>query len=570
MARILKSTAALLAAAATGASAADYELVAHLKQRNLDELERLFWRISDPDDAMYLKHRTIDQVSALIGASDEELRAASSWLLSKGATRDSLRVSPLRDSVTATFPSAGGEAKGKQFFSTIAAEKPAAIEFVVRRDALENEAVPQGQAPLETDEGFGEYTVSNIKKAYGIPTDLAASNETTLQMVWGPGTFGYSKTKLGIFKATQCPQLNMDKIKFDTPNHGQAGGDNFGEGQLDTQMISSFGLNVETIVSNTNSSASTEEGEGFGQALLDFLTELQSRQVLPQVMSLSLGSLSSKSCEILCEQAAKRGHTEDECESYMQQQRQVCMYLSDAQTQRISTAFQVLGVRGMTIFGSSGDGGSHFSFGKFSGGAIADTLNEIACEFQLPVFPTGSPYVVSVGGEMWEGDSSHPVTWAGFGGGSGSGFSWQMPMPEYQKTVVNAYLQNTENLPPKTSFNAQGRAYPDISSIAVSGTSQSSPMTAGIFSMLIDKRLNAGLPPLGFVAPRIYKVAQQHPGEAFEDITKGNSKTSCDNGFPSTTGWDPNTGFGRPVWDGLVKYFASDSNLQKSVDVIEV
>ena len=51
-------------------------------------------------------------------------------------------------------------------------------------------------------------------------------------------------------------------------NHGC---DNFGDGTLDTHMISSFGLNVNTLVSNTNTSASTEEGNGFGQAMLDFI-----------------------------------------------------------------------------------------------------------------------------------------------------------------------------------------------------------------------------------------------------------------------------------------------------------
>ena len=76
----------------------------------------------------------------------------------------------------------------------------------------------------------------------------------------------------------------MNKIKFDTANHGKAGGDNYGEGNLDVSMITSFGLNVETIVSNTNTSASTEEGNGFGQAMLDFVTELPTRSTLPQIL----------------------------------------------------------------------------------------------------------------------------------------------------------------------------------------------------------------------------------------------------------------------------------------------
>ena len=70
----------------------------------------------------------------------------------------------------------------------------------------------------------------------------------------------------------------MDKIEFWTENHGTPGGDNFGEGQLDVDMISSFGLNVTTLVANTNTSASTEETTGFGAALLNFLTDLSSRE----------------------------------------------------------------------------------------------------------------------------------------------------------------------------------------------------------------------------------------------------------------------------------------------------
>merc|ERR1712232_527097 len=144
-------------------------------------------------------------------------------------------------------------------------------------------------------------------------------------MVWGPGTFGYSERQLESFKSQQCPLLDLDTVKFDTKNHGESGGDNYGEGNLDTQMISAFGLGVQTLVSNTNTSMSTEEGEGFGQALLDFLTELPSRSTIPQVLSMSLGSLSAYSCDLLCSEAVKKGHSQEECHNFLQDQRQVCM-----------------------------------------------------------------------------------------------------------------------------------------------------------------------------------------------------------------------------------------------------
>ena len=77
----------------------------------------------------------------------------------------------------------------------------------------------------------------------------------------------------------------------------------------------------------------------------------------------------------------------------------------------------------------------------------------------------------------------------------------------------------------------------------------------GIFSLLNDYRLNAGLPPLGFVNSRLWKVGQESPGEAFVDVVGGNTSRTCDNGFLATKGWDAVTGWGTPTWPGLVKHF---------------
>jgi len=286
--------------------------------------------------------------------------------------------------------------------------------------------------------------------------------------------------------------------------------------------------------------------------------ELSSRDSVPHVLSMSLGSLSAASCDLLCSEAVKVGHTLEECQDFLQDQRQVCMFLSQEQVGRINTAFQILGARGVTVLMASGDGGSHFSFQEFSTGkAIGKTLNKISCEYQMPVAPTNSPYIVGVGGETWRASSADPVTWSG----SGGGISWQFERPEHQKATVGTYLGGA-GMPPVSSYNPNGAAYPDMAALGNQGTSQAAPIAAGIFSMLIDQRLNAGLPPLGFVGPRIWKVAESFPGEAFFDITVGDSNTSCDNGFPATQGWDANTGWGRPIWKGMVKHFASDDTLR--------
>jgi hypothetical protein len=210
-------------------------------------------------------------------------------------------VSALKDTISAVF---SFPAERDWLGVRDAAVSSALFDFVVNAGSAASAAASPttttaaANTMVGNSSGLLGYSISSMKKAYGIPTDLAATNAATTAMVWGPGTFGYSKMRLELLKATQCPGLNTKKVLFDTANHGQSGGDNYGEGNLDTQMVSTFGMNATIVVSNTNTSSSTEEGKGFGEAMLLFLTELSSRAKLPQILSLSLGSLSAYSCDL--------------------------------------------------------------------------------------------------------------------------------------------------------------------------------------------------------------------------------------------------------------------------------
>ena len=67
---------------------------------------------------------------------------------------------------------------------------------------------------------------------------------------------------------------------------------------------------------------------------------------LPLVLSLSLGSLAFDACHSLCTRlAATTAFSVTECHDYMEQQRQVCLYASETQQERINVAFQMLGLR---------------------------------------------------------------------------------------------------------------------------------------------------------------------------------------------------------------------------------
>jgi hypothetical protein len=318
-----------------------FELTVHLhSSKPVEDLERRYWSVSTPGDPYYLHFLSMTELAELVGGAPEAVAASSKYLRSLSG-RD-VRVSPLRDTVTATFDDTQPFAVPGKWSARglpLATLQPPGVKFVTRRDfnGIGKSGVPatSGHPPRAPAAGSG-YDISSQKDAYKIPADRAATNGATTQMVWGPGTFGFSPSELASFKEEQCPGINLDKVKFDTSHHGQEGGDNWMEGTLDTHMISSFGMNSTTLVSNTNTSSSAEEGDGFGLALLDFITGLASRESVPHVLSLSLGSLSPYSCDLLCTEASKSGDVSlEECRDYLQKQRQVCMFMSDAQAGKV-------------------------------------------------------------------------------------------------------------------------------------------------------------------------------------------------------------------------------------------
>jgi tripeptidyl-peptidase-1 len=111
-------------------------------------------------------------------------------------------------------------------------------------------------------------------------------------------------------------------------------------------------------------------------------------------------------------------------------------------------------------------------------------------------------------------------------------------------------------------YNKKGRGYPDISAQGlyfayfwngtqgvISGTSASTPLTAGIISLVNDALIASGKSPLGFLNPWLY--AKGHKG--LTDITSGTPYGCGTDAFPATEGWDPVTGLGTPIFPELVK-----------------
>jgi hypothetical protein len=90
----------------------------------------------------------------------------------------------------------------------------------------------------------------------------------------------------------------------------------------------------------------------------------------------------------------------------------------------------------------------------------------------------------------------------------------------------------------------------------VSGTSCSSPVVAGMLTLVNSARLSRGRPSVGFVNPAIYAA----PSNVFNDVTVGRNNCAaggnvcCKQGFNATTGFDPLTGRGSIHFDKFLAY----------------
>lgn len=250
---------------------------------------------------------------------------------------------------------------------------------------------------------------------------------------------------------------------------------------------------------------------------------------------------------------------------------------------RVNFEFMKLALRGISVLVASGDDG-------VSGTSVADKGPEF-CRSASPEFPASSPWVTAVGGTQLAKASSpvcgyssgnivvtchyegEVVCSSATGGGitSGGGFSSDFDIPWYQRHAVRSYLEQRDAPVPSRDgpwgYNSTGRGYPDISALAsnylvwmgphlesMSGTSASTPLVAAMVAQLNEKRLQLGLPALGFLNPLLYRLAERHP-EVFNDIVVGNNRCSrsrcCEIGFGASRGWDAVSGVGSPRFDAL-------------------
>jgi len=518
------------------------ELIVVLKRTSqaLEKLEKIFWEVSDPKHRNYGKYLTQDEVTSIIGITEDQLNTVTGWLSVSNAELD---IGVHGDIIKVSLQVSDAE----QLFNTklhrfVSKENP--TWKIIR--AAEPYSLP------ERIDDLVEIVDNLLRFPQPRPRPIPAAAKNTTGDNAFPAGYDCGGSCRDDFVT---PAVLKDRYKLGDPLKSGIGSMAVAEFQgvyWSSTQLGKFnqacGTNA-TVDHQTGSNEaricdSTVTGEVCIEALLDieYIRAATGNIPLTDVFSISYSLLSwakkledMKDGEIPLVNSVSYGN--DEVQQTSTQYMISC-----------NTEFQKLAVRGISILFASGDQGV---WGRT--GPIATVYH--------PDFPASSPYITAVGGTDFKVESviGEETAWKDGGGG----FSNTFAIPSYQADAVATY-KNTTELPEQHFWNNSGRGYPDVSALAgvqnaycvvavnqfvgVGGTSASCPVFAGVVAKLNEIRLQKGSPALGFLNPFLY----QNPG-AFNDVTTGrNSGTGrIRSGFPAAVGWDAATGLGTPDFEKL-------------------
>ncbi|KAI0046415.1 family S53 protease [Auriscalpium vulgare] len=506
--------------------------------KNPTGIEDELMEISTPGNPRYQQFLSKEEVEAFAAPTQETLTAVNAYLAEHGVTAKP--ASPAGDWLSIDVPVAkANELFGAQFTTfthaasgstsvrtleySIPANLQGHLDFVhptimfssplskppvitisrpnvAPQGNLTSDAVPASCTPY--------ITPACLQALYGIPA--APASGTTNNTLAVSGFIGQYANRLDLstFLSYARPDMSSGTSFTDASVDGGTnpqGKSNAGvEANLDTQ----YTVGVATGVPVSFISVGGDSTDGvFG--FLDIVNYLGSLASVPTTFTTSYGA---DEYELTAGIAAKL------CDAYAQ-----------------------LGARGTSIFFSSGDGG------------VSGSQSQ-SCTTFVPTFPSGCPYLTSVGGT-----SGVPETaWAYSSGGFSNIFS----RPTYQSSAVSTYLTQL-NTTYRGLYNASSRAYPDVAAqgdnvliayqggfALVAGTSCSSPIFASFIALINDQLITAGKPPLGFLNPLLYAA----PARVFNNITTGSNPGCGTSGFPAAAGWNPVTGLGTPNFAAFRTY----------------
>jgi tripeptidyl-peptidase-1 len=504
-----------------------HEVVFAVKQQNLDQLEKLFYEVSDPKSSKYGQFLSRQQVAELTSNSKAS-EALTNFLIANGATIT--RKSKFGEYISARARVGTWEKLfATQFFEfqhenaklkpvvraleySLPAELTEFVEGVFNTVQLPPRNAPRLPATLRGKlRGDGSVTPALLNSYYHITNNVG--NSLASQSLFESLGQYYSPADLNQFESTYgIPQQD---VAYDIG--GYVSDD---ECVTDANNCAEANLDVQYLIAVSQVTPTTYWYEDATDSFLAWIQAVADTENPPLVHSISYGAI------------------EPELPKFVANQ--------------FNTEAQKLGVQGVSIFVSSGDDG----VANFQARS-----NPKKCGYN-PSFPASSPYVTAVGATQGPESGTAEIACTSDQGGvitTGGGFSTIFSTPSYQKNTISGYFSSLNaSQQPASGYNTAGRGYPDIAlagynyevviggkTYALSGTSASAPVVAGFASLVNAARLKAGKKPLGFINQALY----QNGAQVSNDVTSGEnncaaSRVCCDQGFFASAGWDPLTGFG--------------------------
>lgn len=221
--------------------------------------------------------------------------------------------------------------------------------------------------------------------------------------------------------------------------------------------------------------------------------------------------------------------------------------------------FALAAILGISILSSSGDTGS-------SNCMNAASLPPAERRQRAAHYPASSPWVTGIGGtriilgpgnrrvdEVTWNDLAWKVLTAGSGAPSLYARPWyQRSVTQRDRRLVPDMSAHSSNYPGFVVRTAQGGSTADWEILG--GTSGATPFLASNIALINAREREKGLPPLGFLNPWLYSLADSEVyRDAFFDITQGDNQlfteTAC---CAAGRGYDTATGLGAPRLDVLV------------------
>merc|ERR1719191_2337359 len=84
-----------------------FTVALRLDEARRNELERIFWEVSDPDHANYGKYRSVAEITDVLAVPQDQIDTVSQYFKQSGAT--SVVVAAARDTIRVTIPAGAAE-----------------------------------------------------------------------------------------------------------------------------------------------------------------------------------------------------------------------------------------------------------------------------------------------------------------------------------------------------------------------------------------------------------------------------------------------------------------------------